>query len=142
ELGEFDQRVHAIEVRVHNRKPRQLVKLQEREGRTWNVKPVVAGERTDNGTRDGRLPAAELAGEGDEVAGPKRRRDVRGKAIRRVLVGQDDIPGGTRRVGGEHQPSSFGGLTGGRGIDGKHTSYNRTTAGLRIDRNCAAMERH
>ena len=127
---------------MDHRKTRQVVNLQQREGRARNLDGLVRPQGADDGAGQGGFAGAEVAGKRHEVAGLQRRGDVNGKTPGRVLIGQDDVPSRARRIGGQHQPSLFGGFAGSRGVDRKYTGYDRTTAGLGIDGNAAAMERH
>src|SRR5579885_1164383 len=95
-LGELGERLHTVEIRVHDRKPRQLVKLQKRESRAWHFEPVVVRKKTDDAARKRRFACAEIARKGDEIPGQKGDRDIHGKPPGRGLVRQYNIPGGTR----------------------------------------------
>ena len=71
---------------MDQRKRRQVVALRQREGRARNLERVVAGEIADHGARRGGLAGAEIAGEGDDVAGADQQSEVGHQMRRRGLV--------------------------------------------------------
>ncbi len=97
ELRELGRLLDAEQVGVDDRElaavlHRALVDLEEGEGRARHLEIGLADEIADEGAREGRLAGAEVAGQGDEIAGLDERGDVGGKRDRRRLVGDVDQP--------------------------------------------------
>ena len=91
EFGEFGGILDAKQVGVNDRElgavlDHAVVDLKQREGRARHLERLVAGQRADEGAGEGGLAAAELAREGDEVAGLQQRGDVGGERHGRALV--------------------------------------------------------
>ena len=81
EFGEFGGAGQPVEIGVNQREARQLIGLNESEGRARHFDRVVAGEIADQRAREGRLAGAEIARQRDQIAGFERGGDVDHEAL-------------------------------------------------------------
>ena len=99
ELGEFARAFQPVQVGVHDRKPRQVVGLDQREGRARHRDVRIVGEIADHGAGERGLAGAEIAGQRHQIAGLERGRDVGDEPLGGLLVGERH--GEARSAGGE-----------------------------------------
>ena len=87
ELGQFGGRADAVKVRVDDGEGRRLVELHQREGGARHFELGLTGEVAHQRAREGRLADAEVARQGEEVAGAEEVGDAGGEE-RRVVGGR------------------------------------------------------
>ena len=102
ELGEFGRSGHPVEVGMHQREARQLVLLHQREGRARDLDRLVAREMADHRAHEGGLAGAEVAGQGQHVAGLERGRDVNHQPHGGLLVREHRREARATRRGQQH----------------------------------------
>ncbi len=77
---------------MDDRKVQAVIDLHQRECRTWHIEFGIAGEVADQGAREGRLPSAKVAAEGQKVAGLQPMGEFDGQRRRRRFIGEGDLP--------------------------------------------------
>ena len=86
DLFQFRRIVDAVEIRVKQRKWRQIVGLREREGRAWHLDGVIVGEISDHRPGGGGFAGAKVAGKGNDIARADQQRKIGHQMRGRCLV--------------------------------------------------------
>src|SRR5436305_12444482 len=73
---------------MNDTQARHFVDLHQSESRAGHLDGLVAGEMADERAGESSFAGAEVAGQGDEIAGFERASDIGGEALRRLLVRQ------------------------------------------------------
>ena len=138
ELGQFRGARQPVQIGMHQREARQLIGLDEGEGRARHFDAVVAGQIADQRAGKGGLAGAEIAGQRHQIAGLERAGDIGHEGGQRRLVRDGHSEACATR--GRQQHRDLGRRQRGGFSGRERTCHSRALADNRGDADRAAVQ--